>query len=209
MLPGFQRLLWIGNDNHTVVAAGATLEQLRTAPGIPFSSSPDIPRVPEYIQAVCEGRRLDRPSPQDFCASKVKEAERCPALRVWRPARPRGIRTPPLRYVSDTEAVLHVACFYHAKVQAAIALALSDKGVRPGDNAAVCLDRLRASVDEYRALTDLTARTYESISDVPAWKPYNDLPCPFHWRDILPRFEAELAARETAMVDRLQGAEAD
>jgi hypothetical protein len=65
-------------------------------------------------------------------------------------------------------------------------------------------DELEVSLNEFRRLSELTARTYESISDVPMWYPMPELKkCPFHWTDILPYYEKEFdIARHNAALIR-------
>ena len=93
---------------------------------------------------------------------------------------------------TDLEAVTWVARFYRDKLAAAVAKALFDAGIDREKNRAAWLRELRASVSDFRKLTELTERTYESLSDVPAWNPTRALPCPYHWSHVLPIYEKEL-----------------
>ena len=45
------------------------------------------------------------------------------------------------------------------------------------------------------SLRALTKETYDSLSDVPIWNPVRFKPdiCPYHWSDVLPYLEKELA----------------
>ena len=76
-----------------------------------------------------------------------------------------------------------------------VAKVRQEAGIDKVENHKTFLRELQASVDDYRLLTALTRRTYESISDVPAWNPTKFLPCPYHCSDIerLFEFEQELA----------------
>lgn len=205
VLPGIQRLVWLGNDNHTVVGAGITLEQLQTAKGIPFLDLRDTSRIPEYIEALKSGTKPSPGNPVEFLARKTMEAQRA----VWE-----AIATSPgteesekelQSLVSDVQAIRYVAKFYHHKLQAAVSKALLDAGVDVSKNAMSCVAHLASSLNDFRNLTSLTKSTYESMSDVPAWNPSKSLPCPYHWSDILPLFETEFRDTTDALktkVDR-------
>ena len=75
VLPAIQRLVWLGNDNHTVVAAGAKLDQLSQAAGIPFLSLPGLVRIPQWLEAVKQNRRVEGQTPPDFLSRRLAEAE--------------------------------------------------------------------------------------------------------------------------------------
>lgn len=192
VLPGIQRLFWIGNDNHTVVGAGALLGQLQTAKGIPFLDLPDVTRIPDYIEAAKAGKKLAG-DPVAFLANKTKDARRAVWEAVSANALTEERNEEVQRIKSDMQAVAFIADFYHHKLQAAISKALVDAGVDVSKNTKACAKYLSASVNDFRCLTDLTRDTYESLSDVPAWIPVKSLPCPYHWSDVLPLFEDELA----------------
>ena len=76
------------------------------------------------------------------------------------------------RIESDAQAVLLLTRFYHHKVQAAVAHTLFVNDRDPATNLGRCIDALEASLGEFRKLSELTARTYESISDVPMFAAY-------------------------------------
>ncbi len=180
VLPALQRLFWIGNDNHTVVTAGATLEQLRNAPGIPFLPLECL-RVPEYLDALKHEKPLEKESPLDFLARKLEESTRaCAAAGVAVAAATRN-QAEAKRYSSDAKAIQLTARYYLRKLAAATA---------KGDASRAALQE---SVDIFRELTELTRQSYDSLSDVPAWNPSKELPCPYHWADVLPLYEKELA----------------
>ena len=198
VLPAIQRLLWIGNDNHTVVSAGATMDQLAAAPGIPFLQTPGVARMPEYIKAMRSGNTTAESSPTDFFAQKVGEAEKaCETAKKGADAATLN-RDEAQRIATDAEAVQAVARFYEEKSKATIAKSLADAGIDVPANVKRCLNSLRASVSDFRHLTKLTNNTYESLSDVPAWNPSKGLPCPYGWKDLLPLYNSELAETEAA-----------
>ena len=91
------------------------------------------------------------------------------------------------------QAVTWVVRFYRDKLQAVAAQAQCDAGSDRNENRRVWMGELRTSVDDFRRLTEVTNRTYQSISDVPAWNPACTLPCPYHWSDVLPIYERELS----------------
>ena len=198
VLPAIQRLLWIGNDNHTVVSAGATMNQLAAAPGIPFLPTPGVARMPEYIAAKKEGKPVAETSPMAFLAQKANEAEKSALAADKGASTATANRDEARRIASDAEAVQTIARFYREKSKAAVAKALADVGIDAAANAKACLDGLRASVGDFRHLTKLTNNTYESLSDVPAWNPSKELPCPYGWKDLLPLYNSKLAETEAA-----------
>ncbi|MCE5307527.1 MAG: hypothetical protein LLG20_07780, partial [Acidobacteriales bacterium] len=187
VLPGIQRLVWLHYDNHCVVSAGILLEQLEQAKGIPFLVLPRLVRIPQYLDALRKGETIKGETPVDFLAARVRDAEK--AVSLARLANNVAInrKSEAGRVLTDTEAVLLVAKFYHHKMQAAAAKATGDKGRFKA--------LLAISLDDYRNLTNLTRTTYESLSDVPAWYPVRFKPdiCPYHWTDILPYLEREQA----------------
>ena len=75
--------------------------------------------------------------------------------------------------------------------QAAVSKALVDAEIDVAKNVKSCVTHLSASLNDFRALTNLTLETYESMTDVPAWNPVRSLPCPYHWSDVLPLYETE------------------
>ena len=196
VLPGIQRLVWLGNDNHTVVAAGITVEQLQKAPGIPFLPLSGVQRIGHFIEAAKSGKQLAGQTPGEFLAQKASEAEQ--ALRDAQRGAQAATRNRPdaQALATDLEAVTWVARFYRDKLAAAVAKALFDAGIDREKNRAAWLRELRASVSDFRKLTELTERTYESLSDVPAWHPTHVLPCPYHWSHVLTIFERESAQHE-------------
>jgi hypothetical protein len=96
------------------------------------------------------------------------------------------------RIASDMQAVRWVVKFYRDMLQAAAEQARA-RGEGKTGRTDGCRQWLEASVVDFRRLTSLTHRTYESMSDVPAWNPTRDLPCPYHWSDVLPIYEQELS----------------
>ncbi len=215
VLPGIQRLVWLGNDNHTIVGAGITLEQLQTAKGIPFLDLRDTSRISEYItvcrrltnrDALKSGAKPSPGNPVEFLARKTMEAQRA----VWEAAAAfigadesdRELQS----LVSDVQAIQYVAKFYHHKLQAAVSKALADADVNVSKNAASCVTHLASSLNDFRNLASLTKSTYESMSDVPAWNPSKSLPCPYHWSDILPLFEKEFKDTTDALKAKIDKA---
>ena len=195
VLPGIQRLVWLGNDNHTVVAAGATLGQLQKAGGIPFLPTPGVVRIPRFIEGLKKGEKPKGQTPGEFLAQKTAEAETALGEAQLAARAATLNRAEVERLATDMQAVVWVARFYRDKVKAAIAKALADAGIDPRENGRQWIDSLRQSVEDFRRLTALTQETYESLSDVPAWNPTQALPCPYHWFHLLPLYEKELADR--------------
>jgi hypothetical protein len=192
VLPAIQRLVWLGNDNHTVVAAGAKLDQLSQAAGIPFLSLPGLVRIPQWLEAVKQNRRVEGQTPPDFLSRRLAEAEMaCRSAALG--ARTATANKPEAeRIASDMQAVRWVVKFYRDMLQAAAEQARA-RGEGKTGRTDGCRQWLEASVVDFRRLTSLTHRTYESMSDVPAWNPTRDLPCPYHWSDVLPIYEQELS----------------
>jgi hypothetical protein len=200
VLPGIQRLLWLDNSNHTLVASGITLEQLEKAPGIPFLPTPGVVRIPKWIETLKQGKPVEGQSPLDFLAQRVTQSEAA-FSSAQRGAQAATVNKEDAeRIVTDMLAVTWVAKFYRDKLEAASAKAKFDAGIDKLRNRELWTNALRESVNDFRQLTDLTHRTYESMSDVPAWFPTRKLPCPYHWTDLLPIYEKELAEQEATVV---------
>jgi hypothetical protein len=126
VLPAIQRLIWLGNDNHTVVGAGITLEQIQKAQGIPFLPLPDTVRIPAWIEALKKGEKVEGESPVAFLSRKVEAAET--AAREAEMAARAATRNQDevARLETDAQAVVWVARFYRDKLKAAIAKSLAD-----------------------------------------------------------------------------------
>lgn len=187
VLPAIQRIVWLGNDNHTIVSAGILLDQLEKAPGIPFLPLPESLRIPKYLAGLRGGVKPAGQTPSDLFAAKLAEAEKAAAeARLASTAATRR-QADARRMESDARAIVLVARFYLNKMRAAEARARND---RVG-----FLARMEASLADFRRLTALTRTTYDSLSDVPMWNPVRLKPdiCPYHWSDVLPYLEKEFA----------------
>ena len=93
--------------------------------------------------------------------------------------------------------IRHTDANFSAKLREVTAdSSLFDAGIDKSHNRQVWINSLQESVNDFRQLTELTKRTYDSMSDVPAWYPTQKLPCPYHWTDLLPIYERELAEHE-------------
>jgi hypothetical protein len=187
VLPAIQRLIWLGNDNHTVVSAGILLDQLEKARGIPFLALPELIRIPRYLEALRASTNLDGETPADLLAAKLREAERAVAEAELASASATRRKADAQRIATDARAVVLVARFYVHKMRAAEARARNDRRQ--------LLASMEASLGDFRQLTTLTKTTYDSLSDVPIWNPVRFKPdiCPYHWSDVLPYLEKELS----------------
>ena len=88
VLPAIQRLVWLGNDNHTVVSAGVKLDQLSLAAGIPFLPLRGVVRIPQWLEALRQNKKVEGQTPPDFLSRKLAEAESaCRSAELGRPGR--------------------------------------------------------------------------------------------------------------------------
>ncbi|MBI2842247.1 MAG: hypothetical protein HYX78_02490 [Armatimonadetes bacterium] len=207
VLPAIQRLIWLGDSNHSIVAAGLMLDQIQSAKGIPFLPLPGQVRIPDWIESLKNGEQVSGTTPEQLLVTKLAEAEA--AYKEARLGAKKATRnvTEARRIETDTRAVVLVARYYIHKLRAGMTKALFDAGIDTETNRTACIENLAASVEDYRKLTALTRSTYESISDVPAWHPVrwqdnnweNTGPCPYHWSDLLPIFEEELSKIKSAL----------
>jgi len=195
LLPALQRLFWLGNDNHTVVAAGAKLDQIENAAGIPFLSLEDVIRIPEYLGSVGKGQDNRPNTPVRFLSNKLKEAQQA-SKEAQKGADAATVnKEEALSIVSDARAVEYLVQFYIYKLKAAQAKTKFKTSGKSGHWKNL-IKNLKLSKDVFRELTRLTKTTYTSISDVPAYTPERLKKCPYHWSDVLPVFEKELAIYE-------------
>ena len=203
VLPALQRLLWLGHDNHTVLSAGAKLWHLENAEGIPFLPLKNSIRIPEYLRALKNRKTPIRDNPIEFLQIKRTEAQN--SLREARLAARLASRNKPeaYSYQNDALATSLVIDFYYHKLQAAKFKIQYENNIDTEKNKRKFLTHLENSVDTFRELTDLTTKTYESLSDVPAKHPAKLKTCPYHWRDILPIFEKELEIYENETIRTL------
>jgi hypothetical protein len=196
VLPGIQRLVWLDDSNHTLVASGITLAQLAKVRGIPFLPMPGVVRIPDWIEALKHAQPVKGQSPLDFLSDRVAQSESALRRAQLGAQAATANKAEAERIETDIRAVALVAKFYRDKLQAAAAKALFDGGIDKPHNRQAWINLLRDSVNDFRLLTDLTKNTYDSMSDVPAWYPIQKLPCPYHWTDLLPIYERELAHQE-------------
>ncbi len=193
VLPGLQRLFWLGRSNHTVLSAGIRLAQFgQETPGIPFLPLPEVSqRVPEFLAALRAGEPTPGPTPLEFVNQLVQSAERAASLARTAADESTKGRAEAEAWASDAEAIRLVARFYQEKLHAA---ELRARAASPGSKTAPdsFLAPLEQSLETFRQLTKLTSR-YDSINDVNAENPVRIANVPYHWRDLLPVFEAELA----------------
>jgi hypothetical protein len=196
VLPGIQRLLWLDNSNHTLIASGITLAQLQKVGGVPFLPVPGMVRIPKWIEALKQGKLVAGQTPPDFLSQRVKQSESALYSAKLGAQAATVNKAEAERIAADMQAVSWVAKFYRDKLEAASGKALFDAGIDKSHNRQVWINSLQESVNDFRQLTELTKRTYDSMSDVPAWYPTQKLPCPYHWTDLLPIYERELAEHE-------------
>jgi len=192
VLPGLQRLIWIGDSNHSIVASGIRLSQLEHAEGIPFLPLADVAqRIPDYLAALRAGTNPPHPTPTEFIDAIVGAANRAAGLAKDAAARARRHHVEAEAWARDAEAVRLLARFYQEKMQAAVlrARAAAPESAVAGN---AFLEPLAQSLATFRKLAELLAPAYDSISDVPAWHPVRLKKVPFHWSDLVPLFEREL-----------------
>jgi hypothetical protein len=196
VLPALQRLIWIGNSNHSIITAGATLLQLQNAGGVPFLSLESTMRISEYLEALKSGKKIVNTTPIEFVAIKIAEAKE--SLKEAKlAANHTKLRTDEAaRIVNDAEAIVFVTEYYWHKLKALKAWYLVGEGVDVNRNKKLFIEFLTASVADYKKLSNITVNTYESTSDVPAWHPIRFEKTPYHWKDLLPLFEKELKIYE-------------
>jgi hypothetical protein len=198
VLPSLQRLIWLGDDNHTIVSSGIRLSQLEKAEGIPSGTLPDVAqRIPAFLATLRKGRTPASPTPVEFVESRVRAAERAAELTRAAATHVTRRHAEADALARDAEATRLVAQFYAAKLQTAVLRAQAaapDSHVAP----AAFLQPLEQSVSLFRRLADLTRDTYDSISDVPAINPARLKKVPYHWSDWLPLYEREFELYQRA-----------
>lgn len=200
VLPSLQRLLWPGNDNHSVIAAGMRLPQIEKAAGIPHQDLPDVAqRVPEFLDTIRAGNPTPSPTPLDFVASRIALADRAVALTRDAASRVSRNQAEAVALLQDAQSVALVARYYLAKLRAA-SLRAAAAAPHSNTNQAAFLQPLRESVETFRQLAEINRGRYDSLSDVPAWSPVRLPKVPYHWLDLLPLYERELEIYERGTV---------
>lgn len=192
VLPSLQRLLWLGDDNHTVISAGIRLGQLEHAPGIPYRELTDVAqRMPEFLATLRAGQEPPHPTPVEFVQSRFEAATRAVALAAEGAARVRRHHAEAAALQRDAELTQLVLFFYRQKLEAAV---LRAEAAAPGGKVApdAFLAPLEASLSTYRQLAAKATGAYDSVSDVPAFNPAQLKKVPYHWNDLVPLFEREL-----------------
>lgn len=192
VLPALQRLIWLGDDNHTVVAAGIRLMQLEQAQGIPFLDLPEVAqRIPAFLADLRGGRAPEEPTPMDFVDRQVRDAGRAARLAREAAASASRHRGEIAAWARDAQAVHLVARFYQQKLRAAMLRAQAEAPLSPTASDAF-VEPLEQSVQIFGELAALLQHAYDSLSDVPAWNPVGLERVPYHWSDLVPLFEREL-----------------
>ncbi len=186
VLPAIQRLFWAGHDNHTVVTAGLMLKQIERAPGIPFLLMDDVRRIPVFLEDVKNMRDVSEQSPIDFLIEKQKSCHSAIEKMKQAMHHCRKNQRELQRYFVDLQATQWTIDFYLQKLQAAYYYHLPVENSHHN-----FIRKLKASLDSYKRLTELTDPYYDSISDVPASHPLHLEKTPYHWRDLLPYYEKE------------------
>lgn len=192
VLPALQRLIWLGDSNHSIVTTGATLEQLQNASGIPFLPLKNCMSISEYVEALKTGKVIEEDTPLDFVKAKIEEARVAFEESKIAAANVIQRKDEANRIVKDAEAVVLVTQYYWNKLQALKALTLIGEGVELKKNKNLFIKYLSASVESFRKLSAVTEEAYASVSDVPAWHPIQFNKTPYHWKDLLPLYEKEL-----------------
>jgi hypothetical protein len=201
VLPGLQRLIWLGNDNHTVVASGIRISQIEKAEGIPFLDLPGVAqRIPAYLADLRNGRKPPAPTPGTFIDERVIAAKRAAGLAATGAAAATRHRSEAAALARDADAVQLVVAYYREKLRAA---ELRAQAQAPGSRVAAdaYLAPLRSSLDIFRKLAALLDPAYDSVSDVPMWNPFRFEKVPYHWNDLIPAFERELELHRLAISD--------
>lgn len=192
VLPSLQRLIWLGNSNHSIVTAGLTLQQLQNARGIPFLDISPTLRPVEYVEALKTGEVIEGVTPIEFVEKLVADAEE--ALKEAKLGA--SIATEHVveanRIVNDAEAIRHTVNYHFHKLLALKTWVLLGEGINPNRNKKLFIDLLSESVKDFELLCKTTESTYESLSDVPAWHPVKSKKAPYHWNDLLSLYTKEL-----------------
>ncbi len=192
VLPALQRLIWLGDSNHTVISAGIRLSQLEQAPGIPFLDLPDVAqRIPDFLATLRAGKAPTAPTPPEAIAAQVRSATRAADLARGAAAAATRHRAEISAWARDARAIQLVARFYQEKMNAAVlraSAAAPDTTTKPD----AFLAPLERSLQTYRELATFLQSAYDSLSDVPPWHPARLEKVPYHWTDLVPLFEREL-----------------
>jgi hypothetical protein len=191
VLPALQRLIWLGHDNHTVMSAGAKLSQLETSDGIPFLKMRNTMRIPAFLNSLKKGENIGSKNPLDFLQNKRLDGAR--SYNLAKSAAEMATKNKEIAqsFYNDALITYHIIDFYIYKLHALKYKTLYEKNIKPVENKKKFLDHLELSLLAFRKITDLTSKSYESLSDVPAKHPEKLKMCPYHWRDILPIYEKE------------------
>ena len=153
--------------------------------------------IREYATALVRGQKIEGETPDDVGREIVTKAEA--AVKAADEAAPLVAQNREEfdRLRNDMIALRHIANFYNEKAQAAVAALLFERKPELTQLEPI-VSHLQRSVEEYRALTTLTDRTYtDAVSRHDAGRQI-PMPGPKYlvWRDVLPEFEKELRTLE-------------
>lgn len=191
VMPHIVRAFAVTTENYQATTMGMTLPQLVESKRwyAPYAGE----TIAEYAKREAAGLKHEGETPLDAARAIVKDAEA--ALLLAEGATP-WVTTDKAefaRLLDDLRALRLVARHYATKVAAAITGLVFLK-TRDGARLDQCEEMLAQSVEEYRQLAALTARTYRDCAgrhDAGRRYPY---PAPQYlvWSDMLPEFEKEL-----------------
>ena len=128
----------------------ASYSVLERGKGIPFLELPGLVRIPRYLESLRRGAKVAGETPIEFLAAREREAERALAEARMAARAATSHQAEAQRIMTDAEAVLLVARFYHQKMQAAAARASGDAGR--------ARTLMQASLQDFRDLTRLTTK---------------------------------------------------
>jgi len=203
--PRLLRRFGITEGNRQTLALGMTLEQLvdpekaRPYPELWKSHSPEGERLQEYVEREWAGQPHEGETPPQI----IREAREfaAAAVQAIEAAAPRVSRNLEefARLRNDMRCIRAMAENYGAKVEAAMAELRYRRGgdVRDLEKAQ---ERLAASLGHFRELARLTADTYDFANSmqtsqrrIPVTGGVDGQPANYHWTQLLPAYESELA----------------
>ena len=190
VMPLYNRSFSSHPGNGSAHSLGETLYQLMWESRRDFTPDPGE-TLRSYARKIAAGSPVVGESPLANAARMVELADvGAPLEAVW-PHVTRG-RDEFLRWQNDARCLSAFARHTEAKVEAAVETLLYHETL-DRRRLAIARERLGASLRPYAELVERSNGTYRAASGLRwyRYKPYSVLLGVDHWRDVLPRFEAE------------------
>jgi hypothetical protein len=216
--PRILRRFGITEGNRQTMSLGMTLDQLtdpqrfRPFPELWESQSPPGERLGEYVEREMKGGAHEGETPPQIIEQILAFSARATEAIDRADSQVRKNRAEFDRLRNDVHCIAAMCRFYSAKAMAAMAV-LRYRHTRELREMQAAAAHLGESVDHFRRLAELTRRTYRFANTMQTSQrriPFpggaaDGTPINYHWSQVLPHYESELAAFKERVQCQVEG----